>query len=131
MAKMRPSFEKFQEELAHLVARFSKDVRAYTGPDYSEARLRDDFLNPLFAALGWDISNRAGLIQSKREVEIESRTRVGSSRKTPVNITSIACPRSAPAARLTSSAGLLLSCGPGHPEVGLLKIHGHNRSSCN
>ena len=81
MAESGPSFEKFQEELAALVARFAKDVRGYTGPDYSEARLRDDFLNPLFAALGWDISNRAGLIQSKREVEIESRTRVGSSRK--------------------------------------------------
>jgi hypothetical protein len=46
------SFEEFERELAALVARFSKDEREYTGPDYSKARLRDDFLNPLIPALG-------------------------------------------------------------------------------
>jgi len=68
-------------ELASLVDRFTKNLPQYKGQEYNEARLRDDFLNPLFSALGWDMSNRAGLIQSKREVEIESATRIGSAKK--------------------------------------------------
>ncbi len=50
-------------------------------PGYAEAQLRDDFLNPLFRALGWDMENRAGLIQKEREVEIESATQIGGGRK--------------------------------------------------
>jgi hypothetical protein len=46
-----------------------------------EAQLRDDFLNPFFRALGWDLENRAGLIQTRREVELESRTEVGGRQK--------------------------------------------------
>ena len=72
MRKPAKPFEQFEEELASLVDRFSRNLTQYKGPDYNEARLRDDFLNPFFSALGWDVSNRAGLIQSKREVEIES-----------------------------------------------------------
>jgi adenine-specific DNA-methyltransferase len=40
-----------------------------------------DFLDPFFRALGWDIENKAGLIPQHREVEIESRTQVGSRQK--------------------------------------------------
>lgn len=81
MTAPQSSFEEFEKELAVLVARFSKNLSHYKGPDYNEASLRQDFLNPLFSALGWDISNRAGLIQSKREVEVESATRIGSAKK--------------------------------------------------
>ena len=83
MGKPAESFEQFEVELASLVDRFSRNLPQYKGPEYNEARLRDDFLNPLFSALGWDVSNRAGLIQSKREVEIESATRIGSAKNPP------------------------------------------------
>ena len=43
--------------------------------------MRDDFLNPFFRAPGWDMENRAGLIQKEREVEIESATQIGGGRK--------------------------------------------------
>ncbi|NJK93487.1 MAG: hypothetical protein HC904_17735 [Blastochloris sp.] len=75
------SFEEFSGELALLVERFARNLDEYKGPHYNEARLRDDFLNPFFLALGWDVANRAGHIQSKREVEIESATRIGSGKK--------------------------------------------------
>jgi len=81
MGRPATSFAQFQEELASLVDPFTKNLTQYKGLEYNEARLRDDFLNPLFSALGWDMSNRAGLIQSKREVEIESATRIGSAKK--------------------------------------------------
>ncbi|HOW96739.1 MAG TPA: TaqI-like C-terminal specificity domain-containing protein [Kiritimatiellia bacterium] len=73
---MKAAFESFQDELNRLVAAFEQGFQAFTAPDYSEARVREDFLNPLFRALGWDLANRRGLVQSQREVEIESRTDV-------------------------------------------------------
>jgi len=75
------SFESFREELALLLQQFSEGFHEYQRTDYSEAKLRDDFLNPFFEALGWDMRNKGRLIQSKREVEIESITRIGSGKK--------------------------------------------------
>lgn len=74
-------FERFRTELARLVARFEKDFKLYQSPAYSEASVRQDFLDPLFAALGWDIGNRRGHIPQHREVEIESRTEISGRQK--------------------------------------------------
>ena len=70
------SLETFTHELHRLVAKFEKEFPAVTDPGYSEARLRQDYLDPFIRALGWDLENHAGLIQREREVEIESRTDV-------------------------------------------------------
>jgi hypothetical protein len=75
------TFESFEKELNRLVESFGNRLAELKGPDYNEAKLRDDFLNPFFRALGWDLENRAGLIQKKREVEIESLTHIGGGRK--------------------------------------------------
>src|SRR6266705_2509979 len=75
------SFESFQTELNRLVESFGKRLAELKQPGYAEAQLRDDFLNPFFRALGWDMENRAGLIQKEREVEIESATQIGGGRK--------------------------------------------------
>lgn len=68
------SFDSFQAELGRLVETFGRNLAAYKGKNYDEASLRQEFLNPFFRALGWDIENKAGLIPQHREVEIESRT---------------------------------------------------------
>jgi hypothetical protein len=75
------SFESFEKELRRLVAKFERGLTEFTSSGYVEAQLRDDFLNPFFFALGWDLKNDDGLIQSKREVEIESRTEIGGRQK--------------------------------------------------
>jgi hypothetical protein len=75
------TFESFELELNRLVKSFGKRLAELKQPGYAEAQLRDDFLNPMFRALGWDMENRAGLIQKEREVEIESATRIGGGRK--------------------------------------------------
>ena len=75
------SFESFEKELSRLVESFGKRLAELKQPGYAEAQLRDDFLNPFFRALGWDMENRAGLIQPEREVEIESATQIGGGRK--------------------------------------------------
>ena len=75
------SFASFEKELNRLVESFGKRLAELKQPGYAEAQLRDDFLNPFFRALGWDMENRAGLIQTEREVEIESATQIGGGRK--------------------------------------------------
>lgn len=75
------SFATFEKELNRLVDSFGKRLPELKGADYNEAKLRDDFLNPFFRALGWDMENRAGHIQREREVEIESATQFGGGRK--------------------------------------------------
>ena len=68
------TFEIFQQELAALVARFDRELPQFKSPDYNEATLRADFLDPFFRALGWDVGNTQGLIHTEREVDIEVRT---------------------------------------------------------
>jgi hypothetical protein len=75
------TFESFEKELNRLVESFGNRLAELKQPGYAEAQLRDDFLNPFFRALGWDMENRAGLIQREREVEIESATQIGGGRK--------------------------------------------------
>ena len=71
------SFENFERELIRLVDIFTRNLSAYKGPGYDEESLRHEFLNPFFAALGWDMENKAGLIPSHREVIVERRTGTG------------------------------------------------------
>jgi hypothetical protein len=47
---------------------FRRNLDDYTAPDYKEARLREEFLNPLFEALGWDMTNRAGYAEAYKDV---------------------------------------------------------------
>lgn len=68
------TFESFRAELSRLVHKFESELQAVNAAGYSEARVRQDYLDPFFRALGWDLENRAGLVQHQREVEIESRT---------------------------------------------------------
>jgi hypothetical protein len=75
------TFDSFEKELNRLVESFGKRIVELKQPGYAEAQLRDDFLNPFFRALGWDMENRAGLIQREREVKIESATQIGGGRK--------------------------------------------------
>lgn len=71
------SFENFERELIRLVDSFGNRLAELKQPGYAEAQLRVDFLDPFLTALGWDLTNRAGLIQAHREVVVERRTDSG------------------------------------------------------
>ncbi len=75
------TFETFEPALRDLVARFSAGAVGFLSRQYDEASLRQDFLNPFFRALGWDLENTARLILKHREVEIESRTLIAGRKK--------------------------------------------------
>jgi hypothetical protein len=56
-----PGFAPFEATLARLVETFDRNLAAYKSARYDEASLRQEFLNPFFRALGWDVENKAGL----------------------------------------------------------------------
>ena len=60
-----------RENIQYLVEKFDRDKHHYLSKDYLEAQTRQDFIDPLFEALGWDISNKAGLPPFEREVLLE------------------------------------------------------------
>jgi len=61
----------FREKLAELVDRFSQNKDEYCSSNYPEAEVRRCFIDPLFEALGWDISNKAGKSFSEQDVVLE------------------------------------------------------------
>jgi hypothetical protein len=56
------------DSIKRLIERFDQQRDQVRSPDYNETQLRIDFVNPLFAALGWDIDNRLGNAEQYREV---------------------------------------------------------------
>ncbi len=56
------------EVVRQLVQRFEEHKVAYHSPSYNEAQLRQEFLNPFFEALGWDVSNKKDYAVQYREV---------------------------------------------------------------
>jgi type I restriction-modification system DNA methylase subunit len=66
-----------------LVERFAEHRKAYHAPDYNEAKTRQDFINPFFKALGWDIDNEKGASEAYREVIYEDKVVVRGKAKAP------------------------------------------------
>jgi len=70
-------------KIQNLIARFQNHLEVYKSPSYNEAQLRDDFLNPLFGELGWDVDNTAGYAQAYRDVIKEDSLRIAGGLKAP------------------------------------------------
>jgi len=56
------------EIISKLVQQFIENRESYRSGRYNEAQLRQEFLNPFFEALGWDMDNRKGFAPQNREV---------------------------------------------------------------
>ena len=54
-----------------LVDKYKSRRKDYLASSYNETQLRNDFLNPLFELLDWDIENKAGKPTNEREVILE------------------------------------------------------------
>lgn len=66
-----------------LVEQFAREIAGYKSPAYLEAQLRQEFVNPLFGSLGWDMANQQRLPLAFREVVHEESLRVGGGNKAP------------------------------------------------
>jgi hypothetical protein len=75
--------KKIPDRIIQLVERFERNLHAYKSSGYNEAQLREEFINPLFEALGWDVSNISGAAPSYRDVIHEDSIKTGGGTKAP------------------------------------------------
>jgi Eco57I restriction-modification methylase/TaqI-like C-terminal specificity domain len=73
--------ETFKAEIERLTTSFRKNLSQLKSEAYDEAALRNDYLVPLWRALGWDVENVQGATQPLREVQIESRVDIAGRKK--------------------------------------------------
>ena len=70
-------------DVALLIERFADRRAEYASSSYLEARVRVDFINPFFSALGWDIANTRGRPEADRDVITEGRVQTSEGFKAP------------------------------------------------
>ncbi len=70
-------------QIPELVERFRENWSAYKSPQYNEAQLRKEFLDPFFEALGWDMENKQGYSEAYKEVIHEDAIKMGEGHKAP------------------------------------------------
>lgn len=63
-------------DVEELVERFEYNLEDYKSGRYNEEQLRVEFVNPLFEALGWDVTNRQGYAEAYKDVIHEARVQV-------------------------------------------------------
>lgn len=61
-----------KERLEHLIEAYQEHFAQYTKPEYNETEVRNDYVNPFFEILGWDVNNKKNLPQHLREVKHEA-----------------------------------------------------------
>ena len=70
-------------EISGLIETFSNNIEFYKSDKYNEAQLRQEFIDPLFKHLGWDMDNSMGFAPQYRDVIHEASIKIGSSTKAP------------------------------------------------
>ena len=69
-------------DIKKLIEKYKAERTYYLTDRYNETLLRNDFLDPLFELLGWDIKNRAGKPTNEREVILEEPLKAGADENT-------------------------------------------------
>ena len=72
------------DSIKQLVERFEQHRDAYRAGKYNETQLRNEFLNPFFEALGWDVLNKLGYSEENKHVIHEDSLEVEGRRKRPI-----------------------------------------------
>jgi type I restriction-modification system DNA methylase subunit len=70
-------------EIADLVERFEQQGESYRSGFYNEAQLRQEFIDPMFKALGWDMENVSGYAEAYKDVIHEDAIKIGGATKAP------------------------------------------------
>lgn len=69
--------------VADLITRFLRNLADLRSPAYLEAQLRQEYLNPFFRCLGWDMDNQQGHSERFKEVVHEDSIEVEGRSKAP------------------------------------------------
>ena len=83
MAGNKTNKELAFEGIKGLVEKFENNYKQFYASDYNETLTRQDFINPFFEYLGWDISNKQGYSQTYREVIHEDKLKINRETKSP------------------------------------------------
>ena len=70
-------------EIVQLVELFQRNYDQYRSPAFTEAAVRHQFIDPFFAALGWDVNNTQGYAEQYKEVVHEDKVKMGGATKAP------------------------------------------------
>lgn len=73
----------FPQTIAELVDRYREHKVGYRSIGYKEFRLRREFIDPFFQALGWDMSNVGGYAEVYKDVVHEDTIRIDDTNKAP------------------------------------------------
>ncbi|MEK6616328.1 MAG: hypothetical protein AABZ32_09495 [Bacteroidota bacterium] len=65
------NFDLAYKKVKGLVAKFKQGEQSYLSPSYSEAAVRQDFLDDFFTALSWDVRHQIQHDPYEQEVKIE------------------------------------------------------------
>ncbi len=71
------------QALFDLVERFARNRETYHSNNYNETQLRREFIDPFFAALGWDVDNKQGYAEAYKDVIHEDAIKIGGATKAP------------------------------------------------
>jgi predicted type IV restriction endonuclease len=75
--------EEAKNIISNLVDRFKEHKDEYHRKDYNEQKTRQDFINPFFIALGWDVNNEQSASEAYREVIYEDKLVIKGKAKAP------------------------------------------------
>ena len=70
-------------KITELVERFGQNQPAYMQASYNETQVRREFIDPFFAALGWDVANEQGYAEDYKDVVHEDAIKVQGVTKAP------------------------------------------------
>ncbi len=70
-------------EILELVDRFERNRTSYLASHYNETQTRREFIDPFFAALGWDVDNRQGYAEPYKDVIHEDSIKIAGEPKAP------------------------------------------------
>jgi type I restriction-modification system DNA methylase subunit len=69
------------QQISSLVNDFKENEKHYLNPSYSEADVRNDFINKFFIALGWDVRHETQKNPYEQEVRVEKPVTVAKAQK--------------------------------------------------
>lgn len=78
-----PSETSPPEEIVELVDSFRQNLAAYESTNYKETPCRQEYINPFFEALGWDVVNRQKWAEAYKDVVQEESLDDEGQRKAP------------------------------------------------
>lgn len=75
--------EEGLERVKKLVANFERNIDAFKSQQFNEERTKQEFINPFFQSLGWDVNNEEGIAPQYCDVIFEDSIKVGGGTKAP------------------------------------------------